>query len=875
VSGSWSRDELNGSVGARFRRIAARVPALDAVSGTDGCLTFGELDRQSLDLARRIAAAAASRAGQVAALCGRDTSRIVAFVGAALSGRALVMLDWRSPAAWNAGLLANSDALVLLYDEGAADAARTLAAASSWDIVRVQVDSGDSGSPSAELPEIHGRDLAAIVYTSGSTGAPKGVMRPHDSLLRDAWVHGEVGGVGAGDRFGSIAAAAYARASGDAVAALLNGACLCPYDFARYGATGLGDWLVAERITSLNLPIAVAREWNASKPPAVSVPALRDIRFSGAAVHWRDIEELTATLVGRWHPWTQYSSSEAGSITRSDAFDVRTLTDGPLHVGTAVCDRTITLLDTDGRDVAPGESGEVVVRGRFLSTGYWNDPALTHACFETLDAETTLLRTGDMARLDPDGNLHLMGRRDDVVKVRGVSVEPADIESILQAWPLLSHALVLPSRDVDGEPALAAYVVPAAAGSVTEAEVRSHVARVRPAFAVPRRVLVLDRIPALDNGKPDREALRRLTDTAAPTHVARGSATVDTVRRAWCDVLGCDSPGLEDTFMALGGDSFAVARLERRLAELLDRPLELIGLLAHPTISAQARWIDDLIAGRTGNTPSPAAIACLAERPGGDRIYMLPAIDGTLSYAMQFAASATRLSVYGVEPPLRGEGSFDANAFDDLAAPMAVSIAAHAQGRRVSLMGPCGGGKLGLEIAARLQALGTAIDTVVVVEAPGVTDKPPWGAACAQDVAAWVGHAVRTLVAETASAGPLRPLRYLAATLRIVSRTITRPRPGRGTIRERRRATQFRVMSRSHERATYRFPVLLIRGAWSQLGLQFAGSGASLGWDRHCPILSIRFAPGTHASVYQAPFVEALTRIVEDCTGMSERTTVH
>jgi hypothetical protein len=82
-------------------------------------------------------------------------------------------------------------------------------------------------------------------------------------------------------------------------------------------------------------------------------------------------------------------------------------------------------------------------------------------------------------------------------------------------------------------------------------------------------------------------------------------------------------------------------------------------------------------------------------------------------------------------------------------------------------------------------------------------------------------------------------------------------------------------MSRGHARATYRFPVLLIRGAWSQLGLQFAGSGPSLGWNRHCPILSIRFAPGTHASVYQAPFVEALTRIVEDRTGMSERTTVH
>ncbi|MEQ1729491.1 MAG: non-ribosomal peptide synthetase [Vicinamibacterales bacterium] len=861
---AWTPEELHGTLRERFLRVTARVPDADAVAAIDGRLTYADLLRKATDVAARVARHAYAQGGRVALLCGSDSARIVAQIGVVLSGRCLVVLDAKAPTAWLAAILADCTPSALVFDAAQAHNAAELAGGFAEGVLSL-VPVKPAVPSSAALPGVsaRGRDLAAIIYTSGSTGTPKGVMRPHDSFLHTTRMHGEVSGIGEYARFGSVASAGYARSTSDAFAALMNGAGLCIYDFATQGFDGLAAWLQLERITSLNIPIAMVREWNGRAHPPVDVPALRDIRFSGAVAHQRDVEQLAARLRGSWRVWTAYSSSEGGSIARSDMQDVHAIPPGAMHVGRAVSDRTIRLVDTEGRDVEPGSPGELVLSGPFLATGYWNNPELTASRFTTDDAGQVSYRSGDLGYLDADGHLHLAGRSDDVVKVRGFTVAPAAVEAVLMAWHRVAQAAVLPVENARGERELAAYVVPAANETLTDADVRDHVGRGRPAFMVPGRVVLLTQMPTQRSGKPDRHALGRINLAPAPTGApGDASTTLERVTLAWRDVLRREPHSVDATFTELGGDSFAVAHLERRLSELFERQLELAGLFAHPTIRRQAEWIDALLAGRGAATASPARVVTLAERHGCQGIYMLPATDGSLSYALEFAQAFEARSVYGVEAPLRADGSFDATSFDELARPMARCIAAHASGRPIRLMGPCGGGKLGLEVATHLRTLGAVVSGVVVVEAPGRARATAWSAQRVRDMMAWGWQAVRSLGEAVADDGPMRPFTYAAATAQLAVRRITRPRAQRGTVLERRRKAQFRVMSLAYQRSTYPFPVLLIRGAWSQRGFQWSGFGPTLGWNRHCPMLTTRFVPGTHASVYQSPFVAALARAV-------------
>lgn len=860
---AWTPEELSGSLADRFLRVAARVPDAEAVAAADGRLSYAELLRLASNVAARIVIHAPDSDARVAVLCAADTSRIVAQMGVVLSGRCMVVLDAKAPAAWHAAILADCTPSAIVFDAAQAHAATALAAGTEVDAVHlIPVEPRDASASTLLHADVHGRDLAAIIYTSGSTGTPKGVMRPHDTFLHTARIHGEVGGIGERARFGSMGSAGYARATGDAFAALMNGACLCMYDFATQGLDGLGAWLQSERITSLNVPIALVREWTALPRPPIDVPDLRDIRFSGAVAHRTDAEHLAARLRGPWRAWTAYSSSEGGSIARSVAQEVQALPDGAMHVGHAVSERTIRLLDAEGLDVEPGSTGEVVLSGPFLATGYWNNPALTASRLTTLASGDVSYRTGDLGHLDDNGNLHLVGRLDDVVKVRGFTVAPAAVEAVLMAWPRVAHAVVLPMPSARGERELVAYVVAAANDSLTEAEVRDHVGRGRPAFMVPGRVALLDHMPTQRSGKPDRDALVRM-DLPTPPAAANGAtSTLGRVTQAWRDVLGREPGGVDITFTDLGGDSFVVAHLERRLSELFGRQLELTGLLAHPTIRRQADWIDGLIDGQPTASRRPAHIVPLEARGGRPTLYMLPAGDGSLAYALEFARALTTRSVFGVEAPLRADGGFDATSFEELSAPMAHTVADHAGGQPILLMGPCGGGKLALEVATQLRSRGAVVSVVVVVEAPGSPRVTSWTWQRVRDVVAWAGQALRTLGQETVAGGPMRPLRYVAATAQLAVRRVTRPRAQRGTVLERRRQAQFRAMSLAYQRSHYAFPVLLVRGAWSQRGLQWCGSGPTLGWNRHCPTLTTRFVPGTHASLYRSPFVASLASAV-------------
>ncbi len=861
---AWAPEELHGSLRERLERVAARLPGAEAVAAVNGRLTYTELLHRAADVAARVVMLAPANDARVAVLCGADSARIVAQMSVVLASRCLVVLDAKAPAAWNAAVLADCTPSAIVFDAAQADAAAALAGAGAATAL-VPVES--SALPTGTLPvaSARGRDLAAIIYTSGSTGTPKGVMRPHDSFLHTTRIHAELTGIGEYARFGSAASAGYARATSDAFAALMNGACLCMYDFTTQGLEGLGAWLQQERITSLNMPVAMVREWNARPRPAVDVPALRDIRFSGAIAHQRDAEQLAARLRGSWRAWTAYSSSEGGSIARSALQEVHALPAGAMHVGSAVRDRILKLVDADGHDVAPGSPGELVLSGPFLATGYWNNPELTAARFTTDDTGQLSYRTGDLGYVDDDGHLHLAGRSDDVVKVRGFTVAPAAVEAVLMAWHRVAQAAVLPVENARGDRELAAYVVPAANETLTGAEVRDYVGRGRPALMVPRHVVLLEQMPVQRSGKPDRYALGRIglagpeAPTAAPGDAA---STLELVTRAWRDVLGHEPRDVDTAFVDLGGDSFAVAHLERRLSELFDRPLELAGLFAHPTIRRQAGWLDALLAGPGRTVASPARIVTLAERTGLSSIYVLPATDGSLAYALEFAHAFTARSVFGVEAPLRADGSFDAASFEELAAPMARCIAAHAASCSVVLMGPCGGGKLGLEVATHLRAAGGAVSRVVVVEAPGHARATSWTAQRVRDVVASGWQAMRTLGEAAAQGGPLRPFTYAQAALELAVQRMSRPLAQRGTVLERRRTLQFHAMSLAYQRSIYPFPVLLIRGTWSQGGFLWSGFGPTLGWNRHCPALTTRFVPGTHASVYRSPFVQALAATV-------------
>ena len=711
------------TAGSGLAAVAARLPDKLAVVEGDARIAYAQLDAAAWSIAGAIIDDAAGREGLVCLLFESKLAGVKAIFGAARSGRAYVALDPSDPDDRLQFILRDGQPLLLLTETALLDRAQTLAAGRCAVIALEDVGSLPSlpaSDPSPDSP-------LYLIYTSGSTGQPKGVVQTQRNLLFFAKAFGRNIGIAETDRLSLLFTLSFGAANMNVFGGLLNGATLCAYDMRRDGIPGLADWLDRERVTVLHTVPTVFRELFASLPPRRKLSYLRAIGVAGEAAFDSDIALFRRHTLEHCIFSNQLGATEA-SVIAQRVFDHRSPlpTAGILPVGKSPEGVRALIVRDDGSEAGHNEVGSIVVASRHVSPGYWRRPDLDAAAFAPDPNEPGARRylSGDLGRIDNEGNLHFLGRRGSRIKIRGHSVDLTEVEAALSACPGVVKAAVLaPPGDNQREPErLVAYIAVAADAERNPLQLRRRLAQTLPAYMLPSAFVFMTSLPVTSRGKIDRTALAAIKLPAIDKPGAE--APRDDVERAIAGMfermLSHPVASRHDDFFLLGGDSLSVVELQTRLRDLFGAAPE--NFYDDTTVAGIAAGIRaSRAAPSSGARPLPVLIPLRAS--GSEPPLFL--VHGRLGQAL---VSPHFLKLLGEQQPV---WAFQVRGLDGLHAPHA-SIDAMAEDYLAEMRarwpsGPyfigalCAGALIALEMAHRLRDAGKTVLPLLLLDPP---DRP-------------------------------------------------------------------------------------------------------------------------------------------------------
>lgn len=587
---------------AHLERQASALDSRLALTKAGARVSYRQLNEAANRLGRLVLAQLGEEPEPVALLLDNGPVAVAAMLAAWKAGKFFVVLDPAAPPDRLRAILDDSGARLLVADCVHAGQARAAVAATSTALVETDAAEGLSAA-NLGLDPAPGA-LACLVYTSGTTGRPKGVMVDYACLAQRVLVAATRSRTGRHDRECIVRSIAFIGDTGVVFNALVSGASVHFFDVRTSGLGGLRVFLLDEEITILSPGVTLFRQFAATLPDGDGFPLLRLIRLAGEQVRPDDLRLLARHFSSGCVVRIGYSGTETSTITDYFADRATPVEEPTVPCGYPASDVEVLITGADGIELGVNEPGEIVVRGSGLARGYWRQPEETAARFlrDPAGGARRRFRTGDVGRLLPNGMLVVMGRTDAQVKVRGHRVEPAEIEAALLASPAIRAAAVAERRDRRGQPWLTAYVVRGDSG-LTTAALRAALAGRLPDYMVPQRVVFVDAIPVTLNGKTDWRALPEPSsarpDLATPW-VAPRAPVEALVTSIWQEVLGVDPIGVHDAFFDLGGDSLSaaliVARLQHRVG--LDLPVRELLEQAATVEAMAALLVPALLAGR-------------------------------------------------------------------------------------------------------------------------------------------------------------------------------------------------------------------------------------------------------------------------------------
>ncbi|MFI1938104.1 amino acid adenylation domain-containing protein [Streptomyces purpureus] len=577
---------------AQFERIVRAHGNRTALAFGDEALTYAQLNQRANRMARRLRAAGVGDGTPVGVHLTRSLDLYAVALAVLKAGGCVVPLNPEHPAPFLARIAEESSLHTVVHDDtdqlpdtvrGSRLAVGALAEASA--------DLDDTDPPTAPGPGP--LSTAFLLFTSGSTGEPKGVRIAHRGLAR-LGPHSGALDIRADDCLVQSAAFSFAASTIEIWLALLHGAKLVVMPPGLPSLPVLRDAVVRHGVSVLCLPCGLFNVLVDSEPE--SLAGLRIILLSGdfpSPEHLERAAELTPATVYNGYGCTENSSITAVYPIRS-ADDVRAADRVP--IGRPLPTVTLDVLDDELRPCGPGTTGQLAVGGTGLALGYLDRPELTAEKFVTAPDGLPRYLTGDLARATPEGDIVVVGRSDSMVKIRGYRVETTAVALALRSLDSVRDVVVKAFPDGLGGKALTAFYTTADGRAADPEDLAAHLGAQLPSYMVPSAFRHLDAMPTNVNGKVDRTAL---TDPATPAGPSAKGDTVmqnpleSVVLQAWKDISGVDEFSTTDSFLGHGGNSLHFVQLASRLQKIFGVDVATEDVFRHGTVEKLTRFVEE------------------------------------------------------------------------------------------------------------------------------------------------------------------------------------------------------------------------------------------------------------------------------------------
>ncbi|WP_435823433.1 amino acid adenylation domain-containing protein, partial [Kitasatospora aureofaciens] len=681
-----------------FARQVRALPDAVAVVAGGSELTYRELDLRSNRLARALVRQGVRPETPVAVLLERSAELVVAILAIIKAGGAYVPLDSRFPSSRIDLILRESGAALILTRE-----------------VLTALTQSEPDSSAVEVPCDPGQ-LAYIMYTSGSTGRPKGVAVTHRDVVGHALTPEWRGG--GHERVLMHSPTAFDLSTYELWVPLLGGGRIVVAPPEQLDLDLLQHTVTTHGVTGLWLTAGLFRLVAEERPGLLA--GVREVWTGGDVVSPAAAARVLAACPGI-EVVNGYGPTEA--TTLATCHPVRTLSANAASVpiGGPMANMRAYVLDDHLRPVPTGLVGELYLAGTGVARGYQGRPGLTAERF-TADpygpSGSRMYRTGDLAWWRPDGALEFAGRADHQVKLRGLRIEPGEIEAVLAGCPGVAQAAVVAREDRPGDKRLVAYLVPTSEGAPEPAELSGRLRRELPDYMVPAAFVTLDALPLTANGKLDRAAL------PAPEYGATGAGRGPRTPQEqllcglFAEVLGRDQVSIDDGFFDLGGHSLLAARLASRVRETLGLELGLRMLFEAPTVAGLTERLvmdnpddalDVVLPLRSTGTGTP--LFCI--HPGGGISW---------SYSGLLNHIPPRHPVYAIQARGLGRPEPLPTSYEEMAADYADQVQKIQPEGPYLLLGWSAGGLIAHALACELQSRGEPTALLAVLDAYPVKD---------------------------------------------------------------------------------------------------------------------------------------------------------
>jgi acyl-coenzyme A synthetase/AMP-(fatty) acid ligase/acyl carrier protein len=582
---AFPQEDLETSVPARFEKIARLYPDRIAVKSGSDQITYDDMNKAANRLARALLAGREKSQEPVALLLERGINLLIAAVAAMKAGKIPLHVDPGTSPDRIGHILAESGAQLILSN----DKHEALARRQANEAIRLlMLNDFQSGSGGENLSlSIHSGDFAYIGLTSGATGKVKCAMKTHGYLLHSVMDETNSCHICAEDR---LAVLGFNAVSKFAFMALLNGAAQYPLDRRGDSLLDLHSWLNRNSITMLVTTPTVFRSFFSASVKEEICSPVRLIRLGSEALFKSDFESYRQNFSDRCVLVYSYGSNETTSICDYFMDKNSLITGRRVPVGYLREGYELVLLDEFGNPVPPNEPGEIIVKSRFLASGYWQRNKLVPDKFLAAGEhkEDRSYFTNDIGRVSAEGCLEILGRKDSMVKIRGFRVDVGEVEAMLADHPELSYATVIAQEQATGDIKLVAYYVPESEPGPTVSQLRLFLGQKLPEYMIPSNFVKLAAPPLGATGKLDRKALpgasksRPELDTI---YITPATPVAEKLTEIWAVILSLDRVGINDNFFDLGGNSLLAARIVSRVNEALGVDLSVRSLFDAPTVA--------------------------------------------------------------------------------------------------------------------------------------------------------------------------------------------------------------------------------------------------------------------------------------------------